>query len=230
MFNFLIGVDLGQARDYTAIVILQRREILAPEGLNVEQYNPALQAGVSIVNLFELRHIERPALGTSYPAIVDRLKIILSASELQTQLVVVVDQTGCGRPVLDMMRREGIGPLVGITVTGGATVQETEDGYHVPKKELVSALQIYLQSGRLKISSALPEAPTLRNEILNFRVKVRLKTGEESFEAWREGEHDDLVLATALPLWYAHLHDHPQPLADQAEAEAAVYDPLRWNL
>ena len=34
-------------------------------------------------------------------------------------------------------------------------------------------------------------------------VKVNVATGNESFEAWRERDRDDLVLATALPLWYS---------------------------
>jgi hypothetical protein len=53
------------------------------------------------------------------------------------------------------------------------------------------------------VSSALPEAKTLMQELLNFRVKVSLSTGHESFEAWRERDSDDLVLALACALWYA---------------------------
>jgi hypothetical protein len=36
-----------------------------------------------------------------------------------------------------------------------------------------------------------------------FRVKINVSTAAESFEAWREKDKDDLVLATALPLWYS---------------------------
>jgi hypothetical protein len=35
-----------------------------------------------------------------------------------------------------------------------------------------------------------------------FRVKVNIAMAQESFEFWREKDHDDLVLAAALPLWY----------------------------
>jgi hypothetical protein len=32
-------------------------------------------------------------------------------------------------------------------------------------------------------------------------VKINIATGHDSYEAWREGDHDDLVLAVALACW-----------------------------
>jgi len=32
-------------------------------------------------------------------------------------------------------------------------------------------------------------------------VKINLATGHDSYEAWREGDHDDLVLAVAMACW-----------------------------
>jgi hypothetical protein len=48
----------------------------------------------------------------------------------------------------------------------------------------------------------------LRAELLNFRVTINLATGYDRYEAWREGDHDDLVLAAALAVWSAR---KPQP-------------------
>jgi hypothetical protein len=98
------------------------------------------------------------------------------------------------------------------------------------KKELVSAMQLYLQAGRLKIARALPDADLLRDEILNFRVKVSIRTGEETYEAWREGVHDAMVLATALPLWYATRYETKRPLFDSEARPKDNYDPLRFGL
>ena len=60
-----------------------------------------------------------------------------------------------------------------------------------------------LQSGRLKIARELEHAETLKAELLNFRVKINIATGHDSYEAWREGDHDDLVLAAAMATWKA---------------------------
>jgi hypothetical protein len=52
------------------------------------------------------------------------------------------------------------------------------------------------------IAPALPDAAALGRELLNFRAKVHLTTGNETYESWRERDHDDLVLSVALACWY----------------------------
>lgn len=49
----------------------------------------------------------------------------------------------------------------------------------------------------------MPVATKLVEEFLNFRVKINLNTGYDSYEAWREGIHDDLVLSVALACFTA---------------------------
>jgi len=63
-------------------------------------------------------------------------------------------------------------------------------------------VQVLLQNKRLKIASTLSEAATLKKELLNFRVKVDPATAHDSYEHWRDGDHDDLVLAVAMACWY----------------------------
>jgi hypothetical protein len=43
----------------------------------------------------------------------------------------------------------------------------------------------------------------LERELQHFKVKINTQTGHDSYEAWRESDHDDLVLAIALSLWFA---------------------------
>jgi hypothetical protein len=109
-----------------------------------------------------------------------------------------IDQTGVGRAVVDIFRDADVdATLFPVLITWGANVHFGDDGaYHVPKKELVSVLQVLLQGGRLTIAK-LPERETLVKELLAFRVKVTV-SANETFEAWRERDHDDLVLAVAL--------------------------------
>ena len=53
------------------------------------------------------------------------------------------------------------------------------------------------------IASGLKEAATLANEFQNMRVKIDLRTAHDSYTTWRDGQHDDLVLAVALASWWA---------------------------
>jgi hypothetical protein len=45
-------------------------------------------------------------------------------------------------------------------------------------------------------------AEVLKRELLSFRVKLDPRTAHDSYEHWREQDHDDLVLAVACAAWY----------------------------
>ncbi len=185
MYNFLLGVDLGQVQDYTALAVIEKKE---------------LHFGAKPCE-YHIRHLERLKLGTPYPAIVERVKQLMLSPQLCGRTALVVDATGVGIPVVDMFKRAGLCPTA-ITITGGDAVNRDKDGFRVPKRDLITTLQVLFQSGRLKVAAELPEARVLVEELLNFKVKINPKTAHDSYEAWREGIHDDLVLAVALACWY----------------------------
>ncbi len=182
MSVFFIGLDLGQVQDYTALTIIEK--IYPPD----EEY------------LYHLRHIERFPLHTSYPDVVDKVKEYLQSFQTDDSVYLVIDSTGVGLGIMDMFIKEYLYP-VGITITGGNEVNHDGTNYKVPKRDLVTCLQILFQSERLKIAKGLQYVDTLVQELGNFRVKITTK-GNDTYEAWREGQHDDLVLSVALACWY----------------------------
>ncbi len=224
--TFTVGVDLGQAADYTALAVVERRDVGTGEWID---HGPRYRMA-PVLNAFgygsgehhyheigrityektvahlDVRHLERLPLGTSYPAVVDRVRAVMAEPTL-AGAELVVDATGVGRPVVDMLRAAGL-YLTAVTITGGATVSENGWSTHVPKRDLVSELQIGLQTGRLKIAQALPEAATLVRELLAFKVKIT-DNAHDTYGAWREGSHDDLVLALALAAWKAERPTEP---------------------
>ena len=149
--------------------------------------------------IFQVGHLERVPLGTSYPAIVAHVGRLLTKLPGYPELV--IDFTGVGRPIFDMFVCSGISPT-GVLITGGTT--ETRDGptCSVPKLTLVSRLQALLHEGRLKIQRELDEAETLVRELQDFRIDFTA-AGHLTFNA-RSGKHDDLVLALAIAVWRAH--------------------------
>ncbi len=190
--DFIVGVDLGQARDYTAICILERFEKLT---------GVAEKGRWTTRVRYEMPYLERPSLGTSYPAIIDRLKSLIARLPPHERHRVLVDRTGCGRPVVDLMRKEKL-EIVPVTIAfSGSVSGGSYFGFTVPKRDLVSNLAILLQSDRLKIPRKLPEAPAMIEELQNFRIKFT-RAGNDTYEAWRESDHDDLVLAAAMAAWF----------------------------
>src|SRR5262249_42130611 len=132
--DYYVGLDLGQAADFTALAVLER-----PEG-----------SGEG--SAYSLRHLRRYPLGTPYTQVVPAVVRLVGLPPLKGQVTLVVDQTGVGRAVVDLLRREAECRLVPVTITAGQQVTVAEDGSrHVPKKELVSCLQLLLQSRRLKV-------------------------------------------------------------------------------
>jgi hypothetical protein len=88
-----------------------------------------------------------------------------------------------------------------LTLTAGHAVTAGDvSGLHVPKKELVGTLQVLLQTRRLQVARTLTDAAVLIRELENYRTKVTTAR-QETLESWREGRHDDLVLAVAMAAW-----------------------------
>lgn len=180
--HFFVGFDVGQANDYSAVAVLEK--------------------GFS---KYAVRYLQRLPLDMPYPAQVDFLVRLFNRKPLQSsRKVLAIDYTGVGRPVVDLAQQRGLNPL-GIAISGGNEPHwnESLDRVTVPKRDLVGTLQIFAQSDRLKVASNLRFGPVLAQELANFRVKIDTRTAHESYGAWREGTHDDLVLATAIALWAA---------------------------
>ena len=100
--------------------------------------------------------------------------------------------------MVDLLKRERPGGLLlPVNITGEAS--ETRNGayYGVPKRDLVTGMQVLLQSGGLQIAAGMPYGAALLEEMADMRAKVTT-AGNTQFGVWREGAHDDLVLAVAL--------------------------------
>lgn len=187
MVSRIVGLDLGQARDYTAIAVLTRRVVSGGRPV------------------YAVPYLERPPLGLTYPEIVARVVALARRPELRGA-VWVADATGVGRAVADHLAEAmrgvpGIRLLPVTIAAGGRATKDPVNGWlRVPKREIVGALKAVLASRRLSVARSLHEAETLVSELEAFRVKVTA-SANETFGAWRERDHDDLVLATALAAW-----------------------------
>jgi hypothetical protein len=190
--SYVVGLDLGQTQDFTAVCALKRT--LRPDGKT-----DCVVSG-----------LRRFPLGTPYtsadplnPGIGQQLLALLSAPRLSGS-VLAVDQTGVGRAVVDLLRSLSLpATLVPVTITAGQQTVKTDAGdWHVPKKDLVAVPLVLWHSGRLEVAQDLPLLHTLLAEIDTFTVKMTA-AGNEVFGAWRENQHDDLCLSLALACWAA---------------------------
>jgi hypothetical protein len=191
--NYFVGVDLGQSRDFTAIAVVERQELAG-------ELSPATYA-CETKRALRLRFLERVELGTPYPDVVERVAKITRSRDLAGRCQLVVDGTGVGRPVVDLLRQAKPGcPIIPAVITSGQQESRNDGYYGIPKRDLMVGLQVVLQRGELQIAGGLKYGAALAAEMAAMEVKVS-SAGREQFGAWREGTHDDLVFAVALACW-----------------------------
>ena len=115
--HYWIGLDVGQARDYSALAILQK-------------------AG----KRYEIKYLERLPLDTAYPKQIEHVFQLMHRKPLdKANKVLAIDYTGVGRPVVDLAQDRGLNP-VGIAISGGNSVNWSDERNRatVPKRDLVS--------------------------------------------------------------------------------------------
>ncbi len=166
---YLIGADIGQAVDYTALAVIENQESSA------------------------LRHIERLPLGTSYPDVVTHLagmQAQLSGSRL------ILDHTGVGRPVADMLTEKNV-PFVPVSITGGKSTRCVDGVWRVPKRTLMHGLAGALETEQLKIAHGLPYIDILQAELKDFMVSISA-AGHDSYNGKTEHDDLVIAVALAM--------------------------------
>jgi hypothetical protein len=190
--RFFVGLDLGKRQDHTALAVLERAPLVWRD-----ERDPVTWAPRREVRHFE-RLLRRAPLMTPYPDVVELVGKVVSSPALRGRTTLVVDATGVGGPVVDLLRRARLPCLLmPVMITGGSG--ESTDGsvWHVPKSDLIVGLQVAFQKRWLEVAGGLSEAEASRKELLGMRMRV------SSFGSEQYGGrgHDDLVLAAALAWW-----------------------------
>jgi len=181
--RYVIGLDLGQRRDWTALAVL-------------EQTRERQGAKAS----YAVRQLDRTRQ-ESYPAVADAVAELMSAPPLDMGTL-ALDETGVGAAVGDLLA-EQLRRVWRVTITAGSVANRDGNRYMIPKRDLVGVVAVLLETRRLKVAEGLPHAATLIAELHNFKAKISA-SGHDQYGAgddWREGNHDDLVLAVALACW-----------------------------
>ena len=159
-----LGLDLGKLRDFTAWAAVEEN-----------RYGE-----------LEVRYLERTAAMSRHAAMNGRCHLVM-------------DGSGVGNPVEESLRaaQGGWRGLTAVSITGGDRARQASgygvgERWNVPRRDLLSGVQVLLEKGKLKIAEGLPETRALVREL------VRMRIGEGS-----SAEHDDLVMAVALGCWQA---------------------------
>jgi hypothetical protein len=149
-------------------------------------------------------------VGTDYDKVLEWLVAVYSREPHRGGLAgttLAIDYTGVGVAVVEWLQKEMrlakakavIRPIW--IQAGNRSIENSAGGWNVPKKELVSVLQVLMGTRRLTVEEGIENCVGLLHELDNFKVKQNKETGHESYECWRENIHDDKVLACCVGLW-----------------------------
>ncbi len=167
---YYLGLDLGQRRDFLALAVVEKE-----------------QRELSVV------HLERMELGDSLILeVVTRVCEVMRNPKMGGACKLVVDATGVGAPVVDLLRAAGMtARLTAVTITSGERATGQGERWRVPRGDLLAGSEVALEAGELKICRRMKDAERLVREL------------ERMESEGGGGEHDDLVFAVALAVWRA---------------------------
>lgn len=195
--DFVVGVDIGLSYDYTGLVAFRRTL--------VEGESPTYDC----VKINMVRRI-------TIPDLVGRLMSMVTKPPLLHHTTLIVERNNVGPGVIDPLYRRLSGRdaparlISGLVTMGDAS---NEDGYliNVPKRDLVAAVSVVMDSERVRIPKSLPRAngqDSLETQLRRFTM-TREAGGKIKYGADLQSTHDDLVMACAWALWWGENKKRP---------------------
>ena len=180
-----IGVDLGERRNPSAIVVLERFEQWPADYADILR-------GAGPKRRYVVRQAERRPLGTPYKEVITHVKhMVERITATGRDCVLVVDESGPGVPVVERMRETGMGcPLMPYTITTG----NAATGSTVSRTILLTKLQMMVESEELEIAAGCRDGEHLERELRYLQLDGKCS-----------GESDDLAMALALACWKARV-------------------------
>lgn len=207
-----LGLDLGQASDYSALAVIEEPIWSTLDAAWVS--SATLPRDVVESGIWErwqqhapgksplwLRTLLRYPLQTPYPAVVADVIRRLGGGARRDDAVLIIDGTGVGAAVVDMFRYSDLPcDLIKVVIHGGVNISY-DRGIHVPKRDLVGAVQALLHTERLQVAKQSAMTEAWANEMQGYKLKLTA-TGHDTYNARTDSIHDDLVLAVALAAWW----------------------------
>ena len=189
--HYVFGLDIGSKRNHTALVTLQKR------------WNPAtVEEIIASANniyygewIYTIVQAKRLPLGVPYTEIAHWVKDEIAKVFPPFHKTLVMDATGVGSAVCDLLREMDIGArMAPVVITGGDAAGRRSSGssVHLSRTELMTSLRLSVERQQFSILKTCTEAEALRGELKALRMQGKPEHGQ-----------DDLAFSAALTVWWA---------------------------
>ena len=181
--HHVISVSLGGPAKSTGLAVVEpRSEYRYRKGDESELEPPD--------NYFNVRWLERLPLGREYPAILSRVRHVISQKGIGRDHTLLVDISASGLAAIRFFEREGFYPEP-FRVSDAETSTFQDEVCIVPRRDMITAAQVIFQLPRLRVSDELDLAANLLNDLQSFDP-----------EAPNRSQNADLVTAVAMAVWW----------------------------
>lgn len=197
-WDWALGLDLGEVADYTAVAAirtLERGERVHYQVAGLERFKRGETAPLDFASDPSMAYWDR---------VIKYLGKRLRSHEFYRRTAIAIDATGIGRPVVRQICqspeiRDTAAPLYPFEFRGdGAKEHQRVNGLiRVTRRSVLSAAQIAMDQGRLKIAAGLRDAKVLEAELKAVRIEERRGDVEDG----RQRQHDDQVFAIGLAVY-----------------------------
>jgi hypothetical protein len=200
-----------------------------------------------ILHRYDITNIEQYQ-GLGYQEMAARIAAIMENPRLKNNTDLVVDGTGVGDAVIELLRKTGLYPIP-IIFTGGKNATDNYakmgsvftgtagqlagarilNSISVPKKDLVDAGILLVQQGRIAVAPGKWKERFLQ-QLGNFKAKFNERTGNRKYEAEDEDVHDDLVVCYLMGAWWV-LHRKERNAIEERRMErnqTAGWEPAEY--
>jgi hypothetical protein len=178
--RYWIGVDLGQANDFSSVVVIKDQQLPESDG-----------------SLIVLGQRERTVVfadkfrGVSYVDVVDYLIRLRNASPFGGKSQLVIDGTSIGRVVSDMLFEQSVDHTA-IQMTGGQDWRRSGRYCNCSKTLMVENLAVLFASGDLKFAHDLPLRQEIEEDLASFTTQTTAAGKQIITQSRNVSGHGDL--------------------------------------
>lgn len=184
--NYWLGVDLAQAQDNTALVVIHDEQLPIWAGPN-KQALGLRQRTIVFADKFR---------GVSYPDIVNHVLRTMAREPLRGRTKLIIDGSGLGRVVSDLLWEQKVDHLA-MQMVAGQNWQRKGRYVNVGKTFLLETLSTLFASGQLEFAEDLPLREDIVAELETFQLEMTAAGNQVIVQGKSGAHHGDLAIALA---------------------------------
>jgi len=178
--RYFIGADLGQANDFSSVVVIKDQQLPVSDGAYVTLGSRER----TIVYADKFR-------GVSYVVVVDHLIKLRNAPPFGGKSELVIDGTSLGRVVSDMLWDQSV-PHSAVQMTGGADWTRKGRYVNASKTLMIENLAVLFAADELKFAHDLPLRSEIEEDLATFTTQTTAAGNQIITQARNASGHGDL--------------------------------------